>query len=335
MIVIDNPWENLEPPTAAASITARRVDADIPWGFFWARDLDRKYLLVLQLSHDSMPRDRLPRLKGIDVSVSSGYTENDSMLTLRLSDSAQREIFHRLCLDIVASTSGLDSEGAAVQAALGRTWRWHHLLRGGTDERLKKEEQKGLIGELLVLERHLLQCLSPTDALSAWKGPHGSPKDFEVGRICVEAKARRGTATPFVAISSEHQLNLSGTDCLFLHVVDLAEALSNAEDAFTLTDVASRLRSLLDGDASAAIGLFEAALVAAGFDWDDDYSDFEWIEGTNRIYHVSEDFPRISGHELRGGISNVKYSLALHECEPFRIATAVLNSALTGGHDGH
>lgn len=62
--------------------------------------------------------------------------------------------------------------------------------------RLSAEEQKGLIGELLVLERYLIPLFGPADATSAWVGPTGSPKDFECGRTAIEAKARRGAA-PF------------------------------------------------------------------------------------------------------------------------------------------
>ncbi|MCH8827746.1 MAG: PD-(D/E)XK motif protein [Chloroflexi bacterium] len=40
------------------------------------------------------------------------------------------------------------------------------------------EEQKGLIGELLVWECLLFPKLSTRDAVSAWRGPLGANKDF-------------------------------------------------------------------------------------------------------------------------------------------------------------
>ena len=42
--------------------------------------------------------------------------------------------------------------------------------------------------------------------------------------MCIEAKARRGPAKPFVTISSEYQLDTEGTEALFLHVVELDRA---------------------------------------------------------------------------------------------------------------
>ena len=82
-----------------------------------------------------------------------------------------------------------------MSAALSRTWRWHHLLRGGRGTLLSPEEQKGLLGELFVLERLLLPRMDASSAVTAWRGPLGAPKDFEAARVAIEAKARRGGAT--------------------------------------------------------------------------------------------------------------------------------------------
>ena len=35
-----DPWEEIDPPSIAGSVTARRVDANLPWDFFWARGVD-------------------------------------------------------------------------------------------------------------------------------------------------------------------------------------------------------------------------------------------------------------------------------------------------------
>lgn len=328
----NDPWKDLAPPNAADAINAKRVDANIPWGFFWARGVDHKCLLVLQHDAASTPHGRLPTLKGIEVAVLDGNRDSDRMLVLKLLDSAHRDIFHRLCGDIVAGSSHAASEREAVETALARTWRWHHLLRGGSDGRLSPEEQKGLIGELLVMEHCLLPRISAFDAVSAWRGPLGAPKDFEIGRVCIEAKARRGAATPYVAINSEHQLDNSGTDELFLHVVELDHAPSDTNEGFTVSDVARRIRSqIAEADDGAAIAL-DDMLSAAGFRWEDDYSDSNWIEGSSRLYRVDDEFPRITALTIMSGVSNVKYSIYLTACEPFHIDDNVLVSALEGRH---
>ncbi len=309
-------------------INALRVDATIAWGFFWARDTSSKCLLVLRHDVGAAPEGHLPKLKGIEIAISDGEGHEGRMLVFRLLDSAQRDIFHRLCRDIVASTTNANSEREAVALALARTWRWHHLLRGGRDGRLSGEEQKGLLGELLVLERYLLPTFEAFDALSTWRGPLGAPKDFEIGSVCIEAKARRGNAAPFVAISSEHQLDDGAAAAVFLHVAELDQAPSDAADTVSLTMAATRLRDSVAAADKRASDMFDTLLEAAGFSWDDDYSDSLWIVGATHIYHVEGAFPRIKAQQIASGISQVRYSLSLVECEPFCVEEAALRIAL-------
>ena len=193
---MNDPWEDLEPPSVANAINAKRVDATCPWGFFWARSIDDRCLFVVQHDPESAPSGRLPRLQGIEVTESEGPDGIGRVLVFKLHESVHRDLFHRLCLDILSSASGAETEEEMVHLALARTWRWHHLLRGGGDQRLSPEEQKGLIGELLVIEHHLLRVLSAADAVAAWGGPLGAPKDFEIGQVCIEVKTRRGGAAP-------------------------------------------------------------------------------------------------------------------------------------------
>ncbi len=292
--------------------------------------MDAKCLLVLQHGAEASPIRKLPALKGVEVAVADGDGQHRRVLMFRLLDSSQRDIFHQLCLDIVAASAAARTELEAVELAVARTWRWHHLLRGGTGGRLSEEEQKGLIGELLFLEQHLLPLLSPADSLTAWRGPLGAPKDFEVGRTGIEAKARRGAATPYVLITSEHQLDGTGCDLLFLHVVDLSHAPEGVAEAFTVNDASRRVRDRMAQD-NAAIDRYEALLAAAGFRWEDDYSDFKWIKGSVRIYSITDGFPRVTAREIATGVSNVRYSLSLVECERFVVEENVLDEKITGG----
>src|SRR5450830_170430 len=327
----EDPWRDISPPSAAESVNAKRVDADLPWGFFWARDVDRRCLLLLSHAPESSPRGHLPKMKGIEVVAKPADKQHEGLLVFKLSDSAQRDIFYRLCKDIVASTSRASTEKAAVEIALARTWRWHHLLKGGSDGRLSTEEQKGLIGELLVLERHLLPNLDAADALTAWRGPLHAPKDFEIGRLCIEAKARRGAAQPYVAISSEYQLDSAGVDALFLHVVELDQAASDAEAGFSVATIAHRVGDQICSEERGALDAFETLLAAAGFRWEDDYSKSLWVEGASHVYRVSDDFPRLTAKDVPSGVGEVKYSLSLQECEPFQVNGDVLTAELRGG----
>lgn len=325
----EDPWRDLAPSPKADLLSARRVDAHLPYAFFWAKGADRRCLLLLQHSTPVLEGKRLPKLNGIEVTLTPGDAHGLAVLALRLQDSSQRELFHRLCLDIVATASAASSEEDAVAATLARTWRWHHLLRGGGDGRLTPEEQKGLLGELSLLKR-LLGLLSPLDAVQAWRGPLGAPKDFEVGRCSIEAKARRGAATPYVAVSSEHQLDASSVGLLLLFVQEVDHVPNDNPDGASLSDVATGLRRVLNGVDPGACALFESLLSSAGFRWEDDYSDSRWLCGRELLFRVAPGFPSITPSSFPAGVLNVRYSISLPACEPFQVPTEALGSLLSG-----
>ena len=314
----ENPWADIDVPSSVDMVNARRVDAELPWDFFWARDADRRALLTMRHAAPSSADVRLPNLRGVEVILSPVDVANTRTLVFRLLETTQQDIFRTLCLDIVSATAKAATEQEAVGVALMRTWRWHHLLRGGGTARLSRQQQMGLLGELFVLERVLLPSLGASDTVQAWRGPIGSPKDFEIGLVHVESKAHRAGATPKITITSENQLDASGLDALFLHVLELNQATGHDEGAVSLTEVADRIMGQLYIQSPAAAQLFETRLLAAGLDPEDDYSDFQWSEGGANVYLVNDEFPRITWGELRTGVSDVRYSISLAECARFK-----------------
>ena len=329
----EDPWEKLQAPDDSDTIAALRVDPKIKWNFFWARDIDNACMLILQHTPEVSPRERLPKLRGIQIEIPEGAGKEQRVLIFRLMDAAQRDIFYELCKDIVTCASQADEEKAAVAVSLARTWRWHHLLRGGSDRRLSLEEQKGLIGELIVLERYFLPHLSTTDAVGAWKGPLGDPQDFSIDQIHVESKARRRGTKGSIIISSEHQLSCAPDDALFLHVIELSQAVA-PEDGFCLNEIASRISDAI-GPASPATDTYDRMLLAAGFRWEDDYTDILWQEGQSWLYQVSENFPRITNENLPAGVFSIKYQVSQSECKDYLISSETLVSTIGGLENGN
>ena len=325
----EDPWVSISKPDAAQLLAMRRVSAHNRWDFFWGRDAAGKCLLVLSHGAESTPAGRLPRPRGLSVELSE-LNEGRRAILLRLMDGSQRDIFHKLATDIISASEACVSEPDAVSVAVARTWRWHHLLKGGSSGKLSDEEQKGLIGELLVIRRHLLPVLAPLAAITSWRGPLGSPKDFEIGRLCIEAKARRGAATPFVRISSEHQLDTSGCDRLFLHVVELDRLVEETETAKTMSiaTLADDIRTTIDDADRSALEMFEACLVSAGVTQTADYEDDIWVEGRTRMFDVTGDFPRITPASTGPGIRGVQYAIDLAACEPFGVLVTEIGAEI-------
>ena len=326
----EDPWKEIEPPSVGNTVSARRVDADLPWDFFWARGPDNRIMLTLRHDADVAPQVALPTLRHIEVTDLPDSSDGRRTLVIRLLEATHRDIFLTLCKDIAGSAAQASSEAEAVSITVMRTWRWHQLLRAGADQRLTPDEQRGLVGELLVLQRHLLTRLSASASVAAWTGPTDAPKDFEIGRTAIEAKARRGGASPFIAISSEHQLDTSGIDRLFLHVVDVDRSPDDAVGSFTLPELAMSIRTSIEHVDPAAAERFDALLYAAGLLPEHNYDDYRWVAGDGRLFHVTEKFPRIATQSLLQGVSTVRYSVALSSCEPFKTTESVLYQAIAG-----
>ena len=331
---MDDPWSEIGIPETIKTFTTRRVDVDLKWDFHWARSFDRKYLLLLQHDSKSNVDTPPPHLRGLEVRFTGESESNKRMLVFRLLDSSQRDIFHQLCINIIASTQNAKSEREALYLALMRTWRWHFLLRSGKNSFLSPEQQKGLIGELLLLEEHLFPSLPILDAVEAWQGPLEASKDFAIGRLCIEAKTRRGTATPHIVVSSEHQLDSEGLDLLFLHVLEIDSTTSDSTVGFSLTDVVCRVHSKILEKSNEAIDAFEMRLAAAGYCREDDYSNSQWVQGKGLLYQVTEEFPRIVTGGLNSGVAKVRYSVSLSECEPFLSTSNDLKHALSEMRNG-
>ena len=318
----DDPWTDLGTPQFEDSISAKRVDANSPWNVFWGRAIDGSCLLLFKYTAASEPRHSLPALRGLEITTPEKTEKGDRHLILTLTDPGKRDLFFTLCNDILSAISTAETENEAINLALSRTWRWHHLLRGGLGRRLSPKE-------LIVLHRQILPLLSASDAVASWQGPLDGPKDFELGQLSVEVKARRGTATPYIEISSENQLAIPELSTLFLFVVNLDLAPSDSTEAQCVTDFANALKLDISKRDEGAIELFESRLAASGFLWTDDYSDVAWIEGESHLFSVRGGFPRSTPDSLALGVNRVRYSISLQECEPFLVDFDSLSDAIT------
>ena len=107
-------------------------------------------------------------------------------------------------------------------------------------------------------------------------------------------------------------------------------APTDAPHGVTLHDVAERIRGRLLSLDPGSSGILETRLSAAGYRVEDDYSIHRWLEGATHIYLVAGNFPRITSGERRSGVSNVRYSISLADCEPFATSVSALNEALAG-----
>lgn len=318
MMLNDTPWYGLE----AGRVDTRRVSASARWSWFWAVMPRTDVALVLQLGSLPKPVPDLPKLRSLEVQFQT--LPGGPVLYIRLKDSAQLELFEALCRDVVTAGELANTEVEALERAIGRTFRWHYLLRGGRLEALPEEAQKGLIGEIEVLKL-LIASLGVKAALAAWTGPSGAPKDFELKAGCIEVKSRRGASQPFVKIANEHQLADVPGRHLWLGV--LAVDKVQPPHGRTLTEYVTEVTEVLERTEPSAIMDWDLHLADAGYDVLHDYSPWRWIVSPPEFHSVEEGFPRITA-PVPLGVSGVTYALALSACTPFKTDWNVVRSTL-------
>lgn len=308
----NSPWKDLE------SSDARRINNNGQFDFFWVVVEEKMPALMLRLPNEPISKPKLPELKNLlaNFRIISGRWA----FVLVLKENSQAELFETLCRDIVESAEKASNLDEALSRAIQRTKRWHHLLRSGRLEGLSIEDQRGLIGELALL-RELAMNFGSEMAVEAWKGPSGAPKDFELIGCCIEVKTRRTAATPSISISSADQLADCDGGRLFLCVTNVESAI--VPEGMTLHDYVALTEALFQEDCS-MYTKWEDAIYSTGYDPLYKYDDRRWLIRSTTHYEVLEGFPRIYC-PLPQGVQNVRYSIALDACEPFKVNDNTVN----------
>lgn len=308
----NNPWDRL------GIGEARRVDSQGKYDFFWIMLEDWRPGLVLKLDEGQPLVEPLPILRSVDARYR--LVGDRLSFVLSLNDTALIEMFESLCRNIADGGEQAANHQDTLLYTVQRTRRWHHLLRGGSTGELTLEEQRGLIGEIDFL-KELAAAIGPDAAIESWKGPEGASKDFEFPNICVEVKARRSAAKPYVAISSVEQLADVYRARVFLKVTDVTAAMT--PEGQTLHDHVAATYLALQTSAF-AVARFDQMIFDFGYDPHHKYDGRRWFIGESREYEVLEGFPRIVP-PVAGGVTDIKYSIGLAECAPYALAERLLD----------
>ena len=307
---MNNPWIEIDKPIPN-KIHRKRIDHKHPLDIFWGRDQQNRYLLVcllgksIDLSHD------LPKVKGIDV-----VTPNKNTLILALKENDNWEMFLSLCEDVINSTKAASKECNYLAVILRRLSNWQKFLMRDAPSIFTEEKIKGLIGELLLIDRHLAPKFGIGDAIKFWMGPEGSPQDFNINNTVVEVKARLGDAASKVKVSSLDQL-CPQVDKMYLYVVALGKADSRANKSLDLQALVAKIRDSIYEKAPTQLERFNNLLLQINYRDDDEYQNYKYLHINENIYEVNDGFPRICPDSIQSGVERVSYSISLSECKGF------------------
>ena len=319
-----NPWEGIRNVSSSSYYASKRVDEVLnprQRDLHWSLNETGNPALLIGYDADERCADSMPYFKGI----ATGEDRQRHLIVIALQDSAMRDAFLKVCIDIISVLQNVP-KGQQRHAGIIRLERWAYFFRG-KKAKLTEEEQKGLIAELVCLQRVTLKMLEPKAALRSWVGPQRAVHDFVFGQTSIEVKSNRGAGTPNITISSSSQLSVNDDEALFLYVVEVNQA-SSPNEGRTLADYVRHTRESFDSPLDALE--FDLKLSQVGYSETDDYSSTLWSVGSIRCFTVSQDFPHIEEDSLNPAISCVTYKVNLNCCNPFEIGEEQIRNSLRG-----
>ncbi len=218
-----------------------------------------------------------------------------------------------------ALVSGSASKAETVRNILAK---WRHFWGHPPSNALSREEIIGLFAEIWYLNRWLIPHMTPTAAVTGWRGPHGSRHDFEWSGKSVEVKGTTSGRGRIHWIHGLEQLSPPESGDLFLFSLVLREEGGAAD---TLPGIIAECRILL-ASIPDALEYFENSLALVGYSpiHDEEYSKIHFRVADEALYAVRDNFPRIvisSFHEgVPSGVNVVNYEINLDGYDTLIIA---------------
>jgi hypothetical protein len=212
-----------------------------------------------------------------------------------------------MAADSLSVLATVSDSAEALRRFIGRIRAWQEFMQRGSDGILGPEEEVGLLGELVLLERMLTAGLPPLVAIRAWHGPVRGTHDFVLGPGAVEVKSTIATGTFPATISSLEQLDDSSVRPLFLAAVKF-----RLDDVGrTLAEQVEEVRAALLGEAG-AVAAYDTRLLHAGYSSAaaDRYLR-RFANGSIRLLSVDVDFPRLVRGQVDPVIRKARYELDL------------------------
>lgn len=308
-------WSRLDVPAQAGDGLIKLLVPEVGCCRVFAAKSRETGFEALILDRLDIPREvlgTLPAGAGFAVELEPSIGPVSRMI-LRLLDAAYRDLFRHLCDDLVLHLASARDGAHASSILVERLARWQAFLRRAGAKGLSREEQIGLVGELMFLRDELLPRMTPRAAVAGWTGPERGAHDWEFEGFGFEVKATTAQEPVSVGITNISQLDPCGLPNLYLVVVWLAKGPGPGE---TLPDLVAAVRTAVGSDASLAV---EDKLLASGYaDSDADHYRAEHYELRSLSYYaVTAGFPKIVSQDVPNGVVAVRYEIALPSIAPF------------------
>lgn len=301
-------WGSLLDEPGAGSQSARyRICGSPRFGAYLAIRFDDKAPILEfgPITPDLLKNAPLPIIKGVDSELS--YHNQEMFLSLILKQTASIDIFLTLAARLADELSGVDYPitGYNVIRKVLVVWR---AFFSSEKKILSGSEQTGLAGEL-ILASMFMDGIEVATVIRAWKGSERSHHDFQLPSATVEVKATIAHNTDTVSISSLRQLDLTGTQKLFLAQVAMD---SHDHGEQTLPHLVKSIRERLSQLPAERLE-FEEKLLESGYRDKDEsnYAQQSFQVRKVRAFNIDENFPKLTHDSTPEGIVEATYQINL------------------------
>jgi len=303
MVDLKSIWA-LHKPSKDELIIKTRIEAVPQFNCFAATNhITGNHLYIMSVSkHCIVPEFKNFKFKGVRIEMFN-YNINNEL----------KDVFSLFIENIIEEIINTTTENEAITTTSNIIQKWKKLFDKINKQGLTVEQQKGLLGELLFLNKLIHDNFNPHYVLTCWTGPDFEDKDFTLGSTCFEVKLTT-SKLPRIKITSERQLDTTNISNLYL-IHYSAENIK--ENGVSLNSIIETIREKISKN-SATLKFFNERLEASGY-FDDDYENYTTQYGikTTTFYKVDKTFPKLTNSNLPSGIYNTSYYIENSAIEAF------------------
>ena len=300
---LQDKWNSISPYSGGFLL----VSGDHPLSFHIGYFGEQMCFMVL----DTGKRDHINSSKAISADCVQTKDQKYALQFLLNYDSL-KELFVKLCWDLIDCSRG---SSKPVDDIIIRFNSWIRLLQKKGEGLLSSSAQKGLIGELLFLQK-ALKTHSASEVTNAWVGPEGSDQDYIFPDRWFEIKATT-VAAASVTVSSLQQLDREDEGELVVYFMDktTAHGVNTLSLPQVVTDIEHALNDVQLVDALSC----KLAMYGYYYKDADRYRETHYRFAGQSSYKVTQDFPKMIRGNVPNAVQNAKYDLALSAIEEYKI----------------
>lgn len=311
MIDIKSIWASQTPTDEI--IIKTRIEEISQFKCYAATDhIAGNHIFILETSKNTkIPEFKNFKFKGLLIQVFDFIDYKE--LNIYLLDNQLKDIFSLFIENILEEIADCVTENEALIETSNVVLKWEKLFDKINFQGLTLENQKGLIGELLLFNSFLDENYPIDNLLESWTGPDYEDKDFLFGSKGIEVKFT-SSKTPKIRITSERQLDSQNLSHLYL-ILYVAEQVKDR--GFSLNSIVEQIRNKISSNHN-ALKFFNERLIVVGYS-DEDFENYnsQYALKMSYKYSVDNDFPKIVSSDLASGIYNASYYIELSAIEPF------------------